>query len=87
MCEKFFRIFTNKEYTGVSIMITATNATAEIFWTAFRAMPKKERIAVVDKLLTDNEFMEDLIDISILKQRENEPSRSLDEYLADRNKS
>lgn len=67
-------------------MITATNATAEIFCTAFRAMPKKERNAVIDKLLTDNEFMEDLIDISIIKQRENEPSRSLDKYLAERTK-
>lgn len=67
-------------------MITATNATAEIFWIAFRAMPKKERNAVIDKLLTDNEFMEDLIDISIIKQRENEPSRPLDEYLAERKK-
>lgn len=65
-------------------MITATNATAEIFLTAFKAMPKKERHAVIDKLLTDNEFMEDLIDISIIKQRENEPSRSLDDYLAER---
>ena len=67
-------------------MITTTNATAEIFWTAFRAMPKKERNAVIDKLLTDNEFMEDLIDISIIKQRENEPSRSIDKYLAERKK-
>jgi len=67
-------------------MISATNAIAEIFWTAFRAMPKKERNAVIDRLLTDTEFMEDLIDISIIKQRENEPSRSLDEYLAERKK-
>ncbi|HET54889.1 MAG TPA: hypothetical protein ENN33_06695 [Ignavibacteria bacterium] len=67
-------------------MMTATNATAEIFWTAFRAMPKKQRNAIIDKLLTDNEFMEDLIDISIIKQRENEPSRSLDDYLAERKK-
>lgn len=32
----------------------------------------------------DNEFMEDLIDLVILEQRQNESSRSLDEYLADR---
>lgn len=30
--------------------------------------------------------MEDLIDIAILEQRQNEPSRSLDAYIADRNK-
>lgn len=66
--------------------MTTTNATAEVFLTAFRAMSKKERNAVIDKLLADNEFMEDLIDISIIKQRKNEPSRSLDDYLADRQK-
>jgi hypothetical protein len=67
-------------------MMTTTNATAEVFLTAFRAMSKKERNAVIDKLLADNEFMEDLIDISIIKQRKDEPSRSLDNYLTDRQK-
>ena len=64
----------------------ATEATAEVFWTAFRALSRKEREAVVDRLLMDKEFMEDLIDLVILEQRHDEPSRSLDEYLADRRK-
>jgi hypothetical protein len=64
--------------------MTATKATAEVFWTAFRALPKKEREAVVKRLLGDKEFVEDLIDIVILEQRQNEPSISLDEYLAHR---
>jgi hypothetical protein len=29
-------------------MMNAPEATAEIFWTAFRALPKKERVAVVE---------------------------------------
>ena len=66
--------------------MTATEATAEVFWTAFRALSKKEREAVVERLLRDEEFMEDLIDSVILEQRQKEPSRSLDEYLADRRK-
>ena len=66
--------------------MTATEATAEVFWTAFRNLPKKERAAVVERLLSDREFMEDLMDIVILEQRQNEPSRSLDDYLADRRK-
>lgn len=66
--------------------MTATEATAEVFWTAFRGLSKKEREAVVERLLRDREFMEDLIDIVILEQRQREPSRSLDEYLADRRK-
>jgi hypothetical protein len=60
--------------------MTATEATAEVFWTAFRALSKKEREAVVERLLRDRDFMEDLIDVVILEQRKNEPSRSLDDY-------
>jgi hypothetical protein len=60
--------------------MTATEATAEVFWTAFRSLSKKEREAVVERLLRDSDFMEDLIDVVILEQRKNETSRSLDEY-------
>ena len=66
--------------------MTTTEATAEIFWTAFRALSRKEREAVVEKLLSDKEFMEDLTDIVIIEQRKEEPSRPLEEYLADRRK-
>lgn len=66
--------------------MTATEATAEVFWTAFRALPKKERTAVVQKLPGDKEFMEDLIDIVLLEQRKKEPSRPLNECLAARRK-
>lgn len=64
--------------------MTTAEATSEVFWTAFQALPKKEREAVVEKMLKDKEFREDLIDIVIIEQRSKEPSRSLDEYLADR---
>jgi hypothetical protein len=67
-------------------MTTGAEATSEVFWTAFRALPKKQRQAVVEKLLQDKEFVEDLIDAVILEQRRGEPSRSLNEYLADREK-
>ena len=66
--------------------MTTIEATSEVFWLAFRALPKREREAVVEKLLGDKEFKEDLIDIAIIEQRRDEPSRSLDEYLADRRK-
>ena len=63
--------------------MTTTEATAEIFWTAFRALKKKDREAVMGKLLKQKEFREDLIDIAIIEQRQKEPSRSLDDYLAE----
>jgi hypothetical protein len=67
-------------------MVKSTDATAEIFLTAFKAMPRKEQSAIIDKLLKEKEFTEDLIDIAILKKRENEPSTSLDEYIAKNNR-
>ena len=61
--------------------MTTAEATAKVFCTALRALPKKEKEAVVEQLLKDKEFLEDLIDIAIIEQRRKEPSRSLDEYL------
>jgi len=62
--------------------MTTTEATSEVFWTAFRALPKKQRGAFIEKLLKDREFLEDLIDTVIIEQRRKEPSRSLDVYLS-----
>jgi hypothetical protein len=66
--------------------MTKADAMSEVFFTAFRALPKKEREAVIERLLRDKEFVEDLIDIAILDKRRKEPSRSLDEYLAEKRK-
>jgi hypothetical protein len=64
--------------------MTAAAATAEIFWTAFRSLPRAERRAVIEKLLTDRRFREDLIDAATIEQRRKEPARPLKEYLAAR---
>ncbi len=65
-------------------MDSTSEATAEVFWTAFRALSKKDREAIVKKFLNDDEFIEDITDSVILKNRANEPSRPLSEYLAER---
>ena len=49
--------------------MTTIDATSEVFMTAFRALPKKTREAVLDKMLSDKEFREDLMDAAIIKQR------------------
>ena len=59
-------------------------ATAEIFWTAFKALRKGERETVVRRLLDDREFREDLADIAVIEARKDEPSRPLENYLAER---
>ncbi|MCD6420255.1 MAG: hypothetical protein J7L41_06035 [Synergistetes bacterium] len=63
--------------------MSVKEAKAEVFWMAFKGLPKKERRSVVERLLKDAEFMEDLIDIAILEQRREEPSRPLEDYLAE----
>ena len=62
----------------------AAEAKAEVFWMAFKGLPKKERESVIERLLKDKEFMEDLIDLATLRQRRKEPSRPLQDYLAER---
>ncbi|MGD0486804.1 MAG: hypothetical protein ABSB94_06390 [Syntrophorhabdales bacterium] len=76
---------TAASFTGEEVLIVTTiDATSEVFMTAFRALPKKAREAVVDKMLSDKEFREDLMDAAIIEQRRKEPSRPLDEYLSHR---
>ena len=59
-------------------------AKAEVFWLAFKGLPRKKQQLIVPKLLQDREFVEDLLDIAIIEQRRSEPSRPLEEYLADK---
>ena len=63
-------------------MITE-EAKADVFLLAFKGLPKKEQQLVVQKLLQDREFVEDLLDIVLIEQRWSEPSRLLEEYLAE----
>jgi hypothetical protein len=45
-------------------------------------LPKREQQLIVEKLLQDREFVEDLLDIAVIEQRRSEPARPLAEYLA-----
>lgn len=80
-----FVIILRVSLIGGEIMANV-EATSDVFLIAFRALPKKTREAVIAKMLSDKEFMEDLIDTVIIEQRRKEPSRNLDEYIADRRK-
>jgi hypothetical protein len=61
-------------------------AKAEVFWLAFKGLPRKEQHLIVQKLLQDRDFVEDLLDIAIIEQRRSETARPLEEYLADQQK-
>jgi hypothetical protein len=64
----------------------STGATAKVFLAAFRAMPREERRAVIAGIAEEKDLLEDLLDLAVIAQRRNEPSRPLRQYLAERAK-
>jgi hypothetical protein len=62
--------------------MSVIEAKAEVFWMAFSTLPRREKQSVIERLLKSTEFREDLIDMAILEQRHDEPSRPLKDYLA-----
>ena len=63
--------------------MTKTQATAEIFWTAFQVLPRKEQQAILQRILKDKGLREDLIDLAVIESRRAEPARPLRQYLKD----
>ncbi len=61
--------------------MSATEATAEIFVTAFKALKRKEREAVLQKLVADAELADDLADSLALEARRSQPRTPLREAL------
>ena len=66
--------------------IRSATATAEIFWTAFQALPKIEQQEVVFRLASDEEFREDLLDIAVCEERRHEPALPFRTYLEERSR-
>ncbi len=63
--------------------MTAREATAEVFWTAFRALPKAERETVIQRLVRDPKFKEELIDIVTAFKRQHEKAIPYERVRAD----
>ena len=64
--------------------MTQSQATAEVFYTAFQALKKSEREAFINRLLEDEKLAEDLRYAVVIEKRRKEPTVSLDDYLAKR---
>jgi len=62
------------------------SATAQVFLTALRALPPKERAGVIAGIAEQDDLRKDLLDLAVIAERRNEPSRPLREYLAERGK-
>ncbi len=56
-------------------------ATAEIFMTAFKALPTRERNTFLTKLLKDNSLREDILDIAVAAKRSHEKTKTFRTFL------
>lgn len=65
-------------------MTKAQAATADVFLTALKALPKAERDAVLVRIARDRAFARDILDLALIAKRRREPSRPFREYLAER---
>jgi hypothetical protein len=63
--------------------VSATDATAEVFVTAFRALKRTAREAVLEKLLSDRELAQDLADTLALEARRGQPRQPVRKVLKD----
>ena len=67
-------------------MKATSKATAEVFVTAFRALPKSERDEVLVRIARDRTLRCDLLDLATIAARQTEASRSFRDYLDERRK-
>lgn len=70
----------------MDLLMTASQATAQVFITALQALPKAERRAVLARIADDESLREELLDLALIAERREEPSRSFREYLAEKRK-
>ena len=62
--------------------MTELEATAEVFWTALKALPRKEQQAVLRRFLQDKKLRIDMMDLALIEERRTEPARPLRDVLA-----
>lgn len=62
--------------------MTATQATAEVFWTAFMNMQAGERQAFLERLIANPRLRDDILDAALIEERRREPRRPLNDALA-----
>lgn len=61
--------------------MTQAEATAEVFWMALKALPRREQQAVIRRVLRDDRLRRDLMDLAVIEERRAEPARPLREYV------
>jgi hypothetical protein len=52
--------------------MTKTEATAEVFWTAFRGLPRQDQQAVLRRIVQSSRLRRDLMDLAVIEERRTE---------------
>jgi len=60
--------------------MTAIEATAEVFLTALRALPREQRDEVLRRIADQKDLRKDLLDLALIAECRDEPSQPLDEW-------
>lgn len=63
------------------------NIAINAVYSAINSLPKKMQISLIERIITENDLINDLIDISIAKKRMSEPGTSYEEYRKTRKKA
>ncbi len=58
--------------------MTTTDATAEVFFTAFKSLKSKEREAFLEKVLGDSGIRHDIIDIALIEEAKKVKGKAVD---------
>ena len=66
------------------IDLNKKEATVEVFWMAFDALPIEEKRAFLQRIIRDNKLRRDLMDLALVQERHDEPERPLHEYLKEK---
>ena len=65
--------------------MSAAEATAEIFVTAYKSLKRSQRTAVLEKILCDEDVSEDIADTLALESRRHQPRQSFRQALKELN--
>jgi len=68
--------------------VRTDNATAEVFFTAFKALKSAEKEAFMEKIVSDPKLRDDLMDVALIEKARKVRGRSVSarEYFARRRK-
>ncbi len=79
------RLARRAEINHTDHTMSATEATAEVFVTAFKSLKPRQREAVLEKMLSDTALAEDIADTLALEARRHQPRQPFRQVLKELN--